>query len=373
MFGIVTARHTRAAVLTLLALLAGVPGMATAQPVEVLSITPALVAAAKKEGKVYFRYSAQPPAIQSIANAFKAQYGIEVILDRKVGPVGTNSFLTEERAGRHFVDVQATSDVPGIPGIIKEGFYKRIALANANQFPAEMIVKDYGFAPFLTSMILVYNSDTLKPADAKRLFHRNWNGLLDKRFDNGRIGLVDVQISSISGYWYWALKTNPKYGDAFMQKVAALKPIIYDGAASAREGLLAGDIDLILGDSMSSNLTNFGKGAPVAWVYPDILPSYASIYFFLSANAPNANAARLFITWMGSVDGAKAIFNSQTEPSINVKLGLITDAEKKAQATSWYEPYPDSVRWRINYQQALEVGPKYREEVPKIFKGQARK
>src|SRR5690606_36843530 len=76
-------------------------GAALAADVETLEITPDLIAAAKKEGQVFLRYSSPVTVYEHHAAAFKEEFGIEVVTDRKVGPVGQQVFAQEERPGKH--------------------------------------------------------------------------------------------------------------------------------------------------------------------------------------------------------------------------------------------------------------------------------
>ena len=74
---------------------------AYAQAVETVDITPRLIDAAKREGTLLVRYSSPVDGMTEMARAFTARFGIKVQMDRKVGVLGTQQFMTEERAGQH--------------------------------------------------------------------------------------------------------------------------------------------------------------------------------------------------------------------------------------------------------------------------------
>ncbi|MFH1028801.1 MAG: hypothetical protein V1791_12435 [Pseudomonadota bacterium] len=67
---------------------------------EVLRVTDELVKAAQAEGSVTLQHQSPVTFTDGIARAFTRQYGITVDIDRRVGALGTQQFLMEERAGR---------------------------------------------------------------------------------------------------------------------------------------------------------------------------------------------------------------------------------------------------------------------------------
>ena len=55
----------------------------------------------------------EPGQMAQMATAFETRFGIKVQVDRKVGVVGTQQFATEERVGRHVMDVNYSADPAG--------------------------------------------------------------------------------------------------------------------------------------------------------------------------------------------------------------------------------------------------------------------
>jgi iron(III) transport system substrate-binding protein len=308
---------------------------------EVLTITPELVKAAQAEGEVYFRYSAQQLQTQDIVAQFTKKYGIKVTLDRKVRAEGTEQFATEERAGKHIVDVHLSTDRPGYLKLMKEGLYAPWTIPDVDKrFLSGTVVPSYAIAPYWTRVVLSYNPARLSTADAVKLFDNTWNGLLDPKMKGGHIGIVDPTTASQSALWYWALDESPKYGPEFLKKVAAQAPIIYKGSAAAREGLASGEVDILIGDVEEPNVEGFVKGEKIRWVYPDLLPAFAVVTHFLSAKAPHPNAAKLFLAWTMSDEGAEAIQHAGRVPTLATIQGDKRPQIEALGKVDWWKAFP---------------------------------
>lgn len=344
------------------------PASADAGSPEVLAVTEKLIGAAKKEGRVHLRHGALPQATEAVAAAFKRKFGIEVVVERKLSAEGTAAFANEERAGRHIVDVHASTDRQGMLTLINEGLYARYKVSNDAQFSPKVKIENYAYVPYWSSSVLAYNTDRLKPRDAEKLFSGTWTGLLDPRFRNKRIGMLSPLATSATSLWFWALSESPKYGESFLRAVASTDPVIYPTQAVGEEALHAGEIDLLVGETADPAITAFVKGAPIAWTYPDILPANATVFHLISKNAPHPNAARLFVAWILSVDGAKSLaLDAGRETSIRASIPTAPDVQSKLNASGWWKPYPEKVRFTPSIDEYLAKEGEYRKKMASMF------
>ena len=336
---------------------------------EVITITDQLIDAAKKEGQVYYRFSALQQPSEAIAAAFKAKYGIEVTPERRVAAQGTNAFATEERAGRHIVDVHGNSDRKGYIDLSKEGLYARFKVANDGDFDPRNTMPGFGYAPYLSVSILAYNTARLASADAERLFNRTWKGLLDPRFKGGRIGILSPFITSATSLWYWALSESPAYGEKFLQAVAAQDPVIYPDQAVGEEAVFAGEVDMLIGAVFEPVEAALVRGAKMAWIYPDILPATRAVMHFISAKAPHPNAARLFMAWMLSVEGQTTISRDIGRyTTTKVRVPRPPAVQDLLQKSTWYKPYPPEVTFTPSIDEIVEREDGYRRKMAELFK-----
>lgn len=316
---------------------------------EVLGITPDLVKAAQREGEVFLRYSSPETLYPPVAAAFKAQFGINVLTDRKVGPLGQQVFAQEERAGRRVMDVVETGDPMGVLALDKEGLYLHYTLEDIERKLAPQFrLQNVGYGPLLVSMVATYNPDRISHQDARRVL-ATWSGALDPRFKDA-IGIASPKTVALSFalnlMWY----QNPKYGPEFIRKLGAQGMRVYRGSAQGREDLAAGAIKLLCSGWESAEMETFERGTRVAWTYADQHPVYANLFIAISKRAPHPNAARLFTAWLFTPEGADAFAKSQSRTSVK-GIPDTRSAITKLKQTDWWQPYPDNVGWApdLNY------------------------
>ena len=318
-------------------------GTASAADVEVLDITPDLIKAAQREGTIVVRYGSPVDEMMLMANAFEKQFGVKVLADRKVGVLGTQQFVTEERAGKHVLDVNYSADPHGILTLGEEGLYLRFVLKDLDKkLDPTSYLSNVGYCARTSDAVIAYNPDFLPHDRAKELF-KTWHGLLDPSL-RGKIGMTEPGGGGIPFATYFMFYKRPEYGRDFLVKLAAQKPRLYTGSAPAREDLAAGATSVFIPSFQSAAMIEFMKGDKTAWTYPEVAPSYANGYLCISKNAPHPNAARLFTAWFFTQEGARHLQLSQQ--AITLK-GVPEErpAVPLLQKTSWWQPYPESIKW----------------------------
>ncbi len=316
---------------------------AATPPPELVQITPALIAAAQKNGRVLVRYSSPVDEMTDMARAFEKRFDVQVQMDRKVGVVATQLFATEERAGQHVMDVNFGSDPPGLLDLAEQGLYLRYTLPDiAQKIDASCIIPELGYAPRWTDVVVAYNPGVLPSSRAAQLLS-TWNGLLDPSL-TGKIGLTEPAGGGVAFATYLMFYRLPQYGRAFVQKLGKQQPRLYPGSAQGREDLAAGAISVFLPDWESAELEEVLKGSKIAWCYPEILPGFANTFLSISAHAPHPAAARLFCAWFFTREGAPALEAAQSRPTLkgvpDTRSGLAA-----VKNTDWWTPFPEARRW----------------------------
>ena len=260
--------------------------------VETVDVTPALIAAAQKEGTVAVRYSSPVDEMRQMADSFTKRFGIKVQMDRKVGVVGTQQFATEEHAGQHVMDVNYSADPAGIDDLIEQGLLLKYTFPDiANRLDAGSYLPDKGYCPKWTEIVISYNPDAI-PHDKARDQFKTWNGLLDPSL-KGRIGLNEPAGGGVPFATYLMFYRHPQYGRDFLKKLAAQNPRLYPGSAQGREDLAAGGISVFVPNWESIAMLTFLEGDKTAWTYPEIAPAFANTYLVISKKgaAPERSAA----------------------------------------------------------------------------------
>ncbi len=311
--------------------------------VEVIEITPALIAQAQAEGRLLLRYSSPVDEATAMGRAFEARFGVKVQLDRKVGVVATQTFATEERAGQHVMDVNFGGDPAGLQDLGEEGLYLRFSLPDlAAKLDPAAYIPNLGYCPRWTDIVLSYNPSLIPHAQAKAQFS-TWQGLLDPSL-LGKIGITEPAGGGVAFALQLMFYRLPQYGRSFVEKLAAQKPRLYPGSAPGREDLAAGAIAVFIPNWEAVGMVEFMKGDKTAWTYPEVLPGFANSHLSISAHAPHPAAARLFTAWFFTPEGAKAVEATQNRPTLrNIPddRGGLPSLRK----TDWWTPLPEGRRW----------------------------
>src|SRR5215510_2846891 len=176
------------------------------------AITPQLIEAAKKEGKVIYYTSVDLPIAERIAKAFEAKFpGIAVRVER-TGAERVFQRIGQEYASRiHAVDVVNSSDAAHLIVWKRDGLLQPFVPEDvAKHFPAEHKDADGTFASFrITLSIIAYNSAQVKAEDAPKSFadllDPKWAGKMVKAHPgySGTILTATHQMSRDLGWEYF--------------------------------------------------------------------------------------------------------------------------------------------------------------------------
>src|ERR671938_564506 len=184
--------------------------MAAAPPPE--AVTPALIEAARKEGKVIYYTSTDLPVAEKLAKAFEAKYpGIAVRVER-TGAERVFQRIGQEYASRiHAVDVVQSSDAAHFIVWKRDGILAPYVPEDvARHYPAEHRDPDGQFASFRVWLsIIAYNTSLVKAEDAPKSFadllDPKWKGKIVKAHPgySGTIMTATYQMQRDLGWGYF--------------------------------------------------------------------------------------------------------------------------------------------------------------------------
>jgi iron(III) transport system substrate-binding protein len=304
---------------TLLALLMLLPSAAAAQNAAWKDSWDETLAAAREEGKVVISGPPVPELRQALPAAFKARYGITVeYVAARGGTEAAARMRAERQAGIHHFDIvfagiqgmalvfhrekmlQPMKPALQLPDVIDGKKWKKGKLWFAD--PEEQYILRLAYT--VTTMFHI-NTDLVKPGDI-----RSVKDLLDPKW-RGRIALQDPTISGSGSNQ--AAHLYLQHGDDFMRALYVdQKPVIQRDTRLITDGLARGTYAIALGAEDGKVETLRKEGAPIA-----ILESLTDLYSEISSgfgqlaimdNAPHPNAAKVFVNWIASKEGAE-VFN----------------------------------------------------------------
>ena len=254
------------------------------------SVTPALIEAAKKEGKAVWYTSLDLPAAERVAKAFETKYpGIAVRVER-TGAERVFQRIGQEYASRiHAVDVVQSSDAAHFIVWKRDGILEAYVPEDVAKFyPPEHKDPDGMFASFRVWLsVMGYNTDIVKAADAPKSFadllDPRWKGKIVKAHPgySGTIMTATFQMARDIGWDYF-------------EKLAKQNVMQVQSSADPPKKLELGERS-VMADGNEYNMFQIKEsGGPVEIVYPaEGAPMIISPAAVLKA-APNPNAARLF-------------------------------------------------------------------------------
>lgn len=290
------------------------PLRAAAPPAE--PVTDALIAAARKEGKLAF-YTAMDLAVaEKLAKTFEARYsGIAVRVERSGSERVFQRVAQEMASNIHAADVINSADGAHFIVWKRNGWLAPYVPEEvAKNFPAEHRDAD---GLYVTTRIwlssLGYNTNLVKAEDAPKSFadllDPKWVGKMVKGHPaySGTIMTATYQITRDLGWEY-------------LEKLAKQKVMQVQSSTDPPKKLALGE-RAVMADGNDYNLIQLKEaGQPVEPIYPTegtpIVAGPSGVF----ASAPNPNAARLFQAWLHGLEAQQLIIDFAAQHSVHAQV-----------------------------------------------------
>jgi iron(III) transport system substrate-binding protein len=280
------------------------PLRAAAPPAE--AVTPALIEAAKKEGKVVWYTSVDLPLAERVAKAFEAKYpGIAARVNRTGAERVFTRINQEYGSNIHAVDVVNSSDAAHLIVWKKQGWLQPYLPEEvAKNFPDEHKDADGQFASFRIFLCpMGYNTNLVKKEEAPKSFadilDPKWAGKIVKAHPSysGTILTATFQVARDIGWQYF-------------EKLAQQKIMQVQSASDPPKKLALGE-RAIMADGIEYGMFQIKeRGQPVEIIYPtEGTPLIIGPNAIFKA-APNPNAARLLQSYMFSAECQQLIVDT---------------------------------------------------------------
>ncbi len=276
---------------------------------EAQKITPALIEAAKKEGKISWYTSVDLPVAEKIAKAFEAAYpGVSMKVERS----GAERIF--QRIGQEYQSKIYNCDVVNSSDAAHLIIWKRASMLAsflpedvAKHFPKEHWDPDGMYASWrVTLSPIAYNTSQVKAEDAPKGF----NDLLDPKW----VGKIVKAHPGYSGTIMTATQQLSRdLGWSYFEKLAKQKVMQVQSAADPPKKVTAGERAVMAdGTEYMVNLLQ-SRGEPIAEVYAIEGTPLITGPSAVLAHAANPNAARLFYAWSMTAEAQQ----------LNVEVGAL--------------------------------------------------
>jgi len=283
---------------------------------EPTAVTPALIEAARKEGKVVYYTPIDLPVAELIAKAFEAKYpGVSVRVER-TGAERVFQRISQEYASNiHAVDVVNSSDAAHFIIWKRDGLLAPFVPEDvARHYAAEQKDPDGMFAAFRANLSVIgYNTRLVKAEDAPKSFadllDPKWTGKIVKGHPgySGTIMTATYEISRDIGW-------------DFFEKLAKQRVMQVQSAADPPKKLGLGE-RAVMADGNEYVLFQVKEsGGPVEAVYPGEGTPLSLSPNGLFKAAPNPNAARLFQCFCFSAECQELVVNRGAMRSLHGQI-----------------------------------------------------
>ena len=300
-----------------------------AAPPPPAAVTPALIEAARKEGKVSFYSALELNVAERLAKTFEAKYsGIAVRVERS-GAERIFQRIAQEQASRiNAVDVANSTDPAHyLDWKQKDWLAPYMPDDVARHFPADQIDPDGMYATSCAWLEAIgYNTNLVKREDAPK----SYADLLDPKW----LGKIVKGHPGYSGAILTATFVLTRdLGWAYLEKLAQQKVLQVQSAADPPKKILLGE-RAVMADGNDYNLVLLkDEGKPVQAVYATEGSPLIIVPSGVFRNAPNPNAARLFQNFFFSAEAQQLLVDTFAHRSfhalIKEKAGHVPLAEIK--------------------------------------------
>jgi iron(III) transport system substrate-binding protein len=287
------------------------PVRAAPPPAE--AITPALIEAAKKEGKCSFYTAMDLQFAEKLGKEFEAKFpGIAVRVERSGAERVFTRIGQEYSSNVHAVDVVNTADQSHCIVWKKNGWLA--------QYLPEDVVKNYDKTYYdpegyeVVTRVLVspfgVNTSLVKMEDAPKSFadllDPKWKGKMVKAHPaySGTIMNATFQIARDLGWEY-------------LEKLARQSILQVQSATDTPKKIALGERAIMIDGAGYLVIRDKEAGKPVDVIYPAEGTPVATSPSCVFKAAPNPNAARLFFNWMHGREGQQLLIDYARQYSAN--------------------------------------------------------
>jgi iron(III) transport system substrate-binding protein len=279
------------------------------------AITPALIEAAKKEGKLVFYTAMDLAFAQQLGKAFEVRFpGISARVERSGAERIFTRIAQEYSSNIHAVDVVNTADMahcltwkrnqwltPYLPEDVAKHYDKAYYDPDALHVTTRILV-----SPIAYNTKLVSREDA--PKSFADLLDPKWTGKIVKAHPaySGTIMNATFQIARDLGWEYF-------------EKLAKQKVMQVQSATDTPKKISLGE-RAVMADGAGYLVIRYREeGQPVDIVYPTEGTPLAQGPSAVMKAAPNPNAARLFQNWMHSREGQQLIVDDACQYSAHAQ------------------------------------------------------
>jgi iron(III) transport system substrate-binding protein len=279
------------------------PVRAAAPPAQ--GVTPALIAAATKDGELSWYTSADLQLAEKVGKSFEQKFpGIRVRVERAGGERIFARVAQEYASGLRIADAVSTGDAAQFLAWKRQGLLAPYVSEDvAKYIPAEHRDPDGFYATVRSSLcVIAYNTDLVK----REVAPKGFADLLDPKWKGKIVKAHPSYSGTVMTSTYQMVR---ELGWPYLEKLAQQQLLQIQSATDTPKKVVLGERPVMADGNESNVLLLKEDGKPIEVVYaiegsPSIVQPSA-----VFAAAPHPNAARLFQNYLFSVEGQELFVN----------------------------------------------------------------
>ncbi len=254
-----------------------------------------LIEGAKKEGNLMLYTSGDAGQNELLLSSFREKYPFIKTQYYRSGKVSLLSkILMEHRFKKYSADAIVLS-------LLQSNILKKQGALDKSSPPESRLLPEefrdpqgYWYAVYSSEVVCGYNSRLVSSTDAPKTYE----DLLDPKW-KGKMGLEKNKME-------WFATLLKLKGESFFEKLSLQRPSVRVGESISVQLLAAGEYSILADSYFYRMLESKDKAMPIEWV-----PLEPVVIYFVSAslaaNAPHPNSAKLFINFLLTQTGQRAI------------------------------------------------------------------
>ncbi len=250
--------------------------------------TPAIVAAAEKEGKVVWYTAVDVKVAEAVAKVFRAEYPkIDLDVERSGSERVFQRITQEFESNIHNVDVVNSSDASHFLLWKQQNLLAKHVAPDVQRFPAQYRDPDGYYAVWRASLsVMGYNTNLVKPDEAPKgyadLLDPKWKGKLVKSHP-GYSGTSLTGTSALEKLLGW---------DYFV-KLAKQGVLQLQSTTAPPKSIASGERAVMVDGNEYNMFIEIQAKSPVAIIYAKEGTPFVTSPTAIFASAPHPNAARV--------------------------------------------------------------------------------
>ncbi|HSV24932.1 MAG TPA: extracellular solute-binding protein [Xanthobacteraceae bacterium] len=287
------------------------------------AVKPALIEAARREGKLSFYSALELPVAERFGKLFEAKYpGIAVHVERSGAERLYQRIGQLQESGIGAVDIANSTDPAHYHDWKRNDWLAPYVTEDmAGHFTAEHVDPDGMFATVCAWLeVIGYNTNLVKREDAPKgyadLLDRKWRGKLVKAHPSYSGAILTVTYLLVR-----------EFGWSYLEKLGQQRVMQVQSAADPPKKIQIGE-RAVMTEGNDYNLALLkAQGQPVEAVNPVEGSPLIIVSCGIFRNAPNPNAARLFQSYMFGAEAQQVFVDTFAHRSFH---GLVKDRTGRA-------------------------------------------